>query len=192
MTRSPTSKQLAFAAWLTSLEADHGRRGTLAALRRGLMLDEEHLYELYGYLPPSFLSGLAPGEERLYLMLAALFAYHPAYFSDDELKERHRNLGESLRLLAQAKQPEPQNDDELPESLKRRMEGLLAAPRDEVFGHLRQIISLLKSEEIKVDWAQLLRDLHDWEWPNRPVQWDWSRSFYVGHQIKKGEESHVS
>jgi CRISPR system Cascade subunit CasB len=160
------------------------------------MLEEEQLYELYGYVPPNFLAGLSPGDERLYLIVAALFASHPACFSEAELEERHRDLGESLRLFALSKQPAPGQgeapDDLLAASLKMRMEAILAAPRDEVFGHLRQLISLLKSEEIRVDWAQLLRDLHDWEWPNRPAQWDWSRSFYVGHQAKKGEETHVS
>lgn len=194
MTRSPTSRQMAFASWLAKLGADERQRNVLAALRRGLALEEDHLYELYCHLPPSFLARLSPNEERTYLIVAALFAHHPACYSEEELGVRHRDLGESLRLLALAKQAKagPDEREPLPESLKRRVEALLASPRDELFGHLRQLISLLKTEEIPVDWAQLLRDLHDWEWPNYPVQWDWSRSFYVGHQVEKGEETHVS
>lgn len=193
MTRSPTSRQMAFASWLVKLGADEKQRGVLAALRRGLTLEEEYLYELYGYVPPSFLAGLSPEEEKTYLMVAALFAHHPVCFSEQELGVRRRDFGESLNLLALAKQVKAgTEEDPLPDSLKRRVEALLASPRDELFGHLRQLISLLKSEEIPVDWAQLLRDLRDWEWPNRPVQWDWSRSFYIGPQVKKGEETHVS
>lgn len=193
--RSPTTRQLGFAAWLTRLAEGEDRR-TLAALRRGLMLDEEHLFELYGHLPPNFLVGLSPGDERLYLMVAALFAFHSTAFKEGEVKERRRNLGESLRLLALSKHQVPTEGDELEEvlsdSLKRRMEALLAAPRDDLFGHLRQVISLLKSEEIPVDWAQLLNHLHAWSWQGHPVQWQWSRSFYVGYQDKGGDEANVS
>lgn len=197
MIRTPTSKQLGFAAWLVRLAAKEDR-GTLAALRRGLMLDEEHLYELFGHLPPNFLVGLAPGEERIYLMVAALFGYHPVSFKDEELAARRRNLGESFRMLALAKrapagegESDEADEDMLPASLKRRVEALLAAPREDLYGHLRQAISLLKTEEIPVDWAQLLNHLQAWEWQGRPVQWEWSRSFYVGHE-KGGDEAHVS
>ena len=187
MTRSPTSKQLGFADWLSGLVAKEDR-AALAALRRGLLLDEERLFELYAVVPPSFLAGLKPREERLYLTVASLFAYHPCSFSPDELVERRRNLGESLRLLAEAEQP-PDNlpDELLPDPLKRRTEALLAAPRDELSGHLRQITGLLKTKEVPVDWAQLLGDLSAWEWEGHPVQWQWGRSFYIDQHEKEGE-----
>jgi len=191
MTRGPTSKQLGYAQWLAGLAAKE-QRGRLAALRRGLMLDEEHLFELFGYMPPGFLEGLAAGEERLYLMVAALFAYHPATFTAEELTERRRNLGESLRLLAEKQAPGVEPEELLPDSLKRRMEALLAAPRGELFGHLRQIIGLLKTKETPVDWAQLLCDLQMWEWTGHRVQWQWSRAFYVGRQAREGDETDVS
>ncbi|BAD39651.1 MAG: type I-E CRISPR-associated protein Cse2/CasB [Symbiobacterium thermophilum] len=189
--KGPSSRQVEFAGWLSGLDD----RGTLAALRRGLMLEEEQLFELFGYVPPRFLTGLRPGEERLYLMVAALYAYHPVSFGEEELAERRRNLGESLRRLAEEKARQRGGLDEgeelLPESLKRRMEALLSAPRADLFGHLRQVISLLKSEEIPVDWAQLLSDLQRWEAPDRRVQWAWSRSFYVGYQTEGGDETDV-
>lgn len=192
--KGPTSKQIKFAEWLAGLK-EREDRGTLAALRRGLMLEEEQLFELFGHLPPYFLAGLHPGEERLYLMVAALFAYHPKGFSAEEVAQRRRNLGESLRLLAVAKaQPGAgpgEGEDLLPDSLKRRMDALLSAPRADLFGHLRQVISLLKTEEIPVDWALLLYHLQGWEWQGRPVQWQWSRSFYVGHQTEGGDDSDV-
>ncbi len=202
MAMSPTSKQLGFVSWLTRLAANE-ERGTLAALRRGLMLDEEYLFELYGHLPPNFLTGLLPGDERLYLMIAALFGYHPVFFREEELHERRRNLGESLRMLAQVQRQShlpdgehnPEEDDPeelLPDSLKRRVEALLAAHRDELFDFLRQVISLLKTKEVPVDWAQLLSDLQAWDRQGRPVQWRWSRSFFIGHQDNEGGKDHVS
>lgn len=191
MIRTPSPKHQGFADWLARLVKKEDR-GTLAALRRGLMLDEERLFQLYGSLPPSFLVGLAPGEERLYLMVAALFASHPESFPERALGERRRNLGDSLRLLAQVKNPGASAEDMLPDSLKRRVEALLAAPRDEVFGHLRQIIGLLNTEAVPVDWAMLLHDLREWERDGHLVQWEWSRAFYVGHHAKEGDERDVS
>ncbi len=190
--KGPSSRQIEFVQWLTGLKDD---RGTLAALRRGLMLEDEHLFQLFGYVPPRFLSGLRPGEERIYLMVAALYAFHPVSYEPDELARRRRNLGESLRRLAQEKARQRGGLDEgeelLPDSLKRRMDALLSAPRADLFGHLRQVVSLLKSEEIPVDWAQLLSDLQRWEATGRPVQWAWSRSFYVGPETEGGDETDV-
>jgi CRISPR system Cascade subunit CasB len=194
MTWSPTSRELGFAGWLAELKKREDR-ATLAALRRGLMLEEAQLFTLYSHIPPHFLASLKPGEERVYLMVAALFAYHPLSFPDEVVKERRLNLGDSLRRLALAKQKPGEGsdpEDPLPEALKRRMEALLAAHRSELFDHLRQVISLLKAEEIPVDWACLLADLKAWEWDGHPVQWRWSRSFYVGHHDEGGEEAHVS
>lgn len=192
--KDPTTRQIEFAKWLESLHRQEDR-GTLAALRRGLMLEEQQLFEILGHIPSRFLSGLRPGEERVYLMVASLYAFHPVSFTEPELAERRRNLGESLRRFAEATAQQgggtEESGDLLPESLKRRMDALLSAPRADVFGHLRQIISLLKSQEIPVDWAQLLCDLSSWEAPGRPVQWQWSRSFYVGYQTEEGENGDV-
>lgn len=198
--KGPTSKQIEFARWLSKLNDPDGHedRGTLAALRRGLMLEDEQLFELYGYIPPRYLSSSYLGDERLYLMVAALYAYHPASFPELDLQKRRRNLGESLRLFAEYKrQGEKQGagdgdeEDLLPEPLKRRMDALLSAPRADLFGHLRQVVSLLKTGEVPVDWAQLLYDLQHWESPEREVQWRWSRSFYVGYANQGGDQSDV-
>ena len=195
--RTPTSKHLGYADWLARLVANEDR-GKLAALRHGLMLEDERLFELYGYLPPNFLVGLSVWDERIYLMVAALFGYHAVAFQAEEVQVRRRNLGESMRLLALAKnQSHGEADDDEPEeilsdSLKRRMDALLAAHSGDLFGYLRQVISLLKTEEIPVDWAQLLNDLQAWEWQGHPVQWQWSRSFYVGYQEKGGDQTDVS
>lgn len=191
-------KHVKFAAWLYSL-SERDDRGTLAALRRGLLLEEGHLFQLYGHIPAGFFAGLRPGEDQLFLMVAALYAFHPVAFSKESLGERSRDLGESLRILAELMYQESgsENDDSreedmlefpaVPDSLKRRVEALLAAPRDDLYGHLRQIVSLLKTREVPVDWARLLYDLQRWDLPDRRVQWQWSRSFYVGYPSEGGE-----
>jgi CRISPR system Cascade subunit CasB len=39
-------------------------------------------------------------------------------------------------------------------------------------------VSLLKGRSVPVDWAQLLRDLQEWEWESRSVQRAWARAFW--------------
>lgn len=168
--------------WLQSL-ARQNDRGRLAALRRGLLLEPNQFYELYRVVPPQFLEGVSKEEVQRRLMVAVLFATHPLSFAADGTEKRHRNLGESLRLLALKRAGGALGPgDELPEPLKRRLDALLAARSDELFYHLRQVIRLLKAEEIPVDWEQLLWDLRNWDRGDRRVQWQWSRSFYVGER----------
>lgn len=177
-TTAPTMNNPPFISWLLGL-AQRDDRGRLAALRRGLLLEPHQFYELYRVVPAPFLDE-HPAEVARRLAVAVLFATHPLTFSDEQLQQRRRNLGESLRMLAikQAGQLDP--DEGPPDPLKRRLDVLLAAHPDELFGHLRHVIRLLKSHDIPVDWSQLLWDMRQWEKESRPVQWRWSQSFYVG------------
>lgn len=166
--------------WLQGL-VKRQDRGRLAALRRGLLLEPNQFYELYRVVPPQFLEGVSRDEIQRRLMVAILFATHQGSFPSDPENKRHHNLGESLRLLARKQSGGNIDSDEgLPEPLKRRLDALLAAPSDELFPHLRQLIRMLKAEEVPVDWEQLLWDLRNWDQEDRRVQWQWSRSFYVG------------
>lgn len=181
-------------AWLRGLK-EREDRGRLAALRRGLLLEPHQFYELYRVIPPQFLEGIGREETERRLMVSILFAFHPASFTDEELAARPRNLGESLRLLAEQRRAAgeaPDPDDWPPEPLKRRLDQLLEARSEDLFFHLRQVMGLLKAAEVPVDWDQLLRDLRDWDRADRRVQWQWSRSFYVGHRDAEGGRDHVS
>ena len=127
------------------------------------------------------------------MTIAILFAAHPASFSEEQLSVRARNLGESMRLLAMERAGAGSDPDELlSEPLKRRLDTILAAHPDDLFGHLQQVMRLLKSGEVPVDWNQLLWDLRNWGREDRRVQWEWSRSFYVGQRDAEGGESRVS
>lgn len=185
MTTSP------LVAWLLEL-ARREDRGRLAALRRGLLLEPHQFYELYRVVPAPFLEGIGRAETERRLMIATLFASHPCSFTPEQLAERPRNLGESLRELARHQRTPGDAENELPEPLKRRMDAVLAAREEDLFDHLRHLIRLLKSKEIPVDWDQLLRDLRRWSLEERPVQWWWSRSFYVGQKQHEGGASDVS
>ena len=175
-----------FIQWLYGLALANDR-ARLAALRRGLMLDRHHLYELYRVIPPQFLDGASMADAERRTLLAALFASHPLHFPEraSDGPVRRRNLGHSLRLLAD--QHRGEDGVELPETLKRRMDILLSAHADDVLAHLQHVIRLLKAAEIPVDWEQLLWDLRGWDQDSQPVQWDWSRSFYVSRSSEGGE-----
>lgn len=186
MTATITSS---FVQWLQSL-VDKNDRARLAALRRGLLLEPSQFYELYSVVPPQVLEGITTVEVQRRLMVAVLFASHQGFFpADGDEKKKRRNLGASLRLLALKQAGGSLGpDDELPEPLKRRLDGLLAARSEDLFYHLRQVIRLLKTEEIPVDWERLLLDLRYWDSDDRRVQWNWSRSFYVGEREEQQEE----
>ncbi|HEX7021252.1 MAG TPA: type I-E CRISPR-associated protein Cse2/CasB [Trueperaceae bacterium] len=188
---TPSTNSDGLIDWLKDL-AESRDRGRLAALRRGLLLEPNQFYELYRVVPARYLDGVSRAEIQRRLATAILFASHPRSFSDEELAERPRNLGESLRRLAVEQAGGSIDPDEgPPEALKRRFDALLAAHVDELFNHLRQIIRLLKSREIPVDWAQLLSDLRNWDNEDRQVQWRWSRSFYVGERRAQETEGEV-
>ncbi len=188
-TTIPSPRDLDFVDWLQSLVKTE-RRGDLAALRHGLMYEEEQLFQLLAYIPQRFLQSMKTlQEEKDYLLVAGLFASSLMCFTAEELEKQRFNLGDSLRKLAEKRHLNSGNtdsDDLLSDPLRRRLDAVLACPRDELHEHLRQIVSLLTGEAVPVDWAQLLCDLRAWTWPGRPVQWDWSRAFYVGE--KGGEE----
>lgn len=175
-----------FIQWLYGL-AQADDRARLAGLRRGLMLPRDQLYELYRVVPPPFLDDAGQAEARRRLLLAALFAFHPLPFPEIEGDHpaRPRNLGYSLRLLAAQQQGE--GDDGPPETIKRRLDILLSTHAEDVFAHLQQVVRLLKSAEVPVDWERLLWDLRMWDREDRRVQWAWSRSFYVGPMQSESE-----
>lgn len=188
-----TKTQESLIQWLYG-RAEAQDRATLAALRRGLLLEPAQFFQLYSVIPSGLLAVSREEVERR-LVVAILFASHwEDRFSGEQLAERPHNLGESLRTLAMRKADAATPSDQLlPDALKRRMDAILAAPADEVYGHLRHLIGLLRSEGVPVDWNQLLWDLRRWSDPDRPVQWWWSRSFYVGHrETSEGGVDHVS
>lgn len=82
------------------------------------------------------------------------------------------NLGHALHLARQKRTQGGAGFD-------RRFEVLLDADDDQVSFRLRQIVRLLHSAEIPIDWPQLLQDLIRWNHPKRFVQESWARSYYA-------------
>lgn len=154
-----------FTKYLESLH-NGDDRAALAALRRGLGRAPGGAGEMHRYIVPR-VQGLKEWQEDAYYIVAALFGLYPSknWRAADGAK-RETNLGASLAKLKENAGAE------------RRFVALLNSRREDLPEHLRGVISLLKSKEIPVDWAQLIDDINRWDREDRRVQRNWSRAFW--------------
>lgn len=138
-------------------------RAALSHLRRGLGKPPKSAMEMYPYLG-QFLSekeNYNRERENAVFVVAALFAYYP------DAPTNVRDLGASLRQLK----------DES-DGIEKRFVALLNAEADELPSYLRQIIGLLKSKEVAVNWERLYKDIQFWNFENSRVRENWARSFW--------------
>ena len=160
-----------FVDWLVNSAA--GDRAALAALRRGLGQPPGYVPEMLPYMA-RHVSGMPEWQERLAYIVAPLFAVHPSNTGEG-------NMGDHMAALRGA------ND----EALERRFAVLLAAHPEELDVHLRHVISMLKQNNIPVNWEQLMRDIGDWGHPDRQarVRRRWANSFWRSEVTSPIEES---
>jgi len=167
---SSTSSHAQFVQGLTNLDwrarelGDGDARARLARLRRCLSRQGagyEALREVGAFLPDN----LSERYLDAYLLVAALFAHHPA-------SSKSRSLGAAFKKLRAMLSAGV-------ESLDRRFATLLESDPDDLSFRIRQLIQLLKSKEIPVDYGRLLHDLIRWDHPDRPVQRQWARDYWT-------------
>lgn len=151
-----------FVAYLQDL-AKREDRGALAALRRGLGESPGACAEMHPHVVPFLPPNRWTWNEECHYILAALFGLHPQSAASG-------NMGDTLRAVATA----AGSDD----STQRRFIALLKCHRDDLFGHLRQAVSLAKSKDVPVNWSQLLKDIQHWDSEQRWVQRNWAVSFW--------------
>ena len=179
---SPPSKhEKDFAAYLKSL-IDDERRDALAALRRALGRRPGEVFDPCPYVDPWLGSEPTRRDEDAHYLVAALFGLHQGAWQPEGDQRDPTNLGASFaRLRAEVESA----------SVERRFVALLNCHRDDLPDHLRHAISLLKSKEIPIDWAQLLHDVRGWDRVGRDVQREWARAFWGradGEQVPAGVE----
>ena len=156
--------------FVTYLESKRNDRAALAALRRGLGHPRGTVADMYRYVVPWLPHESPPWQEDAYYRIAALFAYHP--------QEGGRgNMGNHF-----ARTRDPQGDNT---AIERRFTALLGAHPDDLGDYLRQAVSFLKSEEVPINWHQLLSDVMGWGHPERYVQRRWARGFWGGAAEEK-------
>lgn len=152
-----------FVEYLESLAAQQ-QRGDLAALRRGLGRPPGTVPEMFRYVVPYLPLNAPPWTEAAYYVVASLFAFHP-------LPAHQGNLGDAMAAARTAGHED---------ALERRFTILLASHPDDLPGHLRQAISLLRSKEIPVNYHQLLWDVQNWGHPTYGdrVRRSWATAFW--------------
>lgn len=153
-----------FIRYLRMLETrdDGPSRAGLAALRAGLRGRDGIAVEMMPHVAP-YLGEREEQSDRWFFAIAALFALHP-------LDNAQRlSLGGSLGGLRKKS-----------DSTEKHFQLLLASGEEDLFGRLKQTVSLLKANNIPVNWYELLKDLTNrpWDDPQRRTQMKWARDFY--------------
>jgi len=157
-----------FAEFLDGLVRNNNR-AALAALRRGLGKPPGTAPEMHPYVAPWLGSDTKPWQDDAYYVVAALFALHQKSWHRAADATRPTNLGASFAWLARETKSE---------SIEKRFVALLNCHRDDLPAHLQHAVSLLKSKEVPIDWAQLLADVRRWGFETRGVQRKWAKAFW--------------
>jgi CRISPR system Cascade subunit CasB len=157
-------------SFMATLIQQRDDNGKMAALRRGLGRKPGEVAETSREIQCALAwdDPEVKEKERAYYLVGPLFGlYH------DEITDEG-NLGQHLRDLC-----EP--GEEPPPSIERRFMALLTCDGDEFDDQLRQVIFLIKSKKVEVNWQRLLHDVRQWqrgEITRNRVRQEWSRSFW--------------
>jgi CRISPR system Cascade subunit CasB len=143
-------------------------RAALAALRRGLGRAPGEAMESYRYIARFAAQINSRRKEESLHIVATLFSLYPSASRGGD-NWMIANLGASLRELRGKLESE---------GVDRRFVALLNSHRDELATHLRQIVSLLKSKEVTINWLRLLRDINRWDDDERDTQRKWAKAFW--------------
>lgn len=154
-----------FIKFLEGLTADPKRqdRAALANLRSGLRRKNFQAMEMYPYLGRFLSEKPNRNYESAVFIVAALFAYYP------DAPKTKGNLGASLREYKRQTESD---------GAEKRFVALLNAEAEDLPNYLRQIIGLLKSKEIAVNWQRLFDAIRQWNSDDRYIQRDLARSFW--------------
>ena len=159
--------QRKFIGHLLSL-AEEGRedRGALADLRSGLGKEPGEMARVHKHVVPYLPE--KNYRDRWYYVTATLFGAFPQH-------RRGRSLGTAFRPLKQKS-----------DSMEARFVALLNAHPDDLDGHLRHAVNLLKANEQPLDWFRLFEDLLQWDHPKGDIQLRWARDFYQSFAKEAG------
>ena len=170
-----------FIEYLYSLSQGQ-HRGALADLRRGLSEPPGTAPVMFPYVARWVPEDARQSwKEKVYYLVAALFAY---YQSGSKQAGKQRitsgNFGEHcLRAKAAKKQSE---------SYEMRFASLLKSNVEDLPVYLRQMISLLKSAEVPINWDQLFYDLNRWNSESQYIQRQWANSFWAYQKSAENDQ----
>lgn len=151
--------------------ADRDDRGALAALRRSLQEPSGVAMSACPYVVPFLPAEQDPYRERMFFLVAALFALHPTHASGV-------SLGHAFRRIDQGAGSE---------STRARFVALLDAHPDDVADHLRHAVSLARAHDVPLDWVRALKDLLGWRSSERWVQRKLAHDYW--HEAPSADDS---
>ncbi|MFI8404945.1 type I-E CRISPR-associated protein Cse2/CasB [Streptomyces sp. NPDC085463] len=175
--------------------------GVLARLRRGAGKPAGHLPDLWDLIDTQSLhtarrnnrpfseNELARAEDALHAALT-LWALHQQSrgtgMHQIHRRERPRGLGAAVHRLMPA--------SDIDDSLRKRLVRAGNAPDLTALAQrLRDIVTLLRREDVPLDYALLAKQLYQWQWPGGAdrVRIAWGRSFHAWQDHRdRGSEQH--
>jgi CRISPR system Cascade subunit CasB len=152
--------------------ANEGRRGALADLRRGLAEPPATAPVMFSYV-----ARWVPEDaryswtEKVYYLIAALFAYYQSGSgAESKRKITTGNFGDHCRMASYKGSQSA--------SFEARFSALLKANPEDLSVVLRQMISLLKSVDVPINWDRLFHDLCRWNSESQYIQRQWANSYW--------------
>jgi len=147
------------------LERLQSTPGAMSALRVGLGKSPGTEPGMHRYIAP-WTSNVPPWVERAYYTLASLYPLNSRPGGVG-------NMGRHLRAVGAST------------AMEQQLQVLLAAPGDQLYRLLPSLVQRLKSADVAVNWTQLLRDITNWDHPDKYVQRAWARGFWGNEFVKK-------
>ena len=147
-------------------------REVFAVFRRGLGKPPGSVCEMYRYIPftkaPSWV-------ETVRFMMAPLFALHPAIGNSDSFGTV---MAKVLKKMTNNAKYDPK--DKSISNVERRFWRLLSSHSDDLYEQLAHLVSLIKSNDIPIDWNDLYWVLCRWQNDNKRDmdKKRWAKDFY--------------
>jgi len=161
-----------FVAYLRKLKQSDRGAGAMAELRHALNhdipLDAQPIVKYVArWLNSQGIGSNQPWLIQPLCLIAALYALH-----SENVEEG--NMGTHMAQLCSG------SNKMNVESVERRFGRLLETPLDNLQDYLSQVIRLLRSHEVPVNWARLLVDIRQWNEPTyaNEVRRYWAREFW--------------
>ncbi len=171
-------KTYQFVTELEDLANNPNKKGDIATLRRGLMINDGDNPLLYQVIYPLMHKAISIEPKEKYLLekkyylkkvcqLAALFTIHPS--TKDQYSLKH-NLGHHLRIAA----------GERVEAAENRFKLILGSDEEELFSHLKHAISFIASSKTRtfINYHSLFSALCFWGQDEKRIQKEWAQGFW--------------
>jgi CRISPR system Cascade subunit CasB len=162
-------------------------KAAMANLRRGLGKPAGTVYEMDRYVLPFLSESTGNKREAAYYTIASLFAFW--HQGKDKPESTNGNLGSSLKRLVETEVKNNGNREDTEKRLEKYLIAILNANYEDLPDHLRRIVSLLKSKDIPLNWAQLLYDIQHWDTDDRWIQHQWAEGFWKKPEKRNNEQS---